>query len=488
MDMFYNFDSSSEVPSNNTASCITKCDMEVIHHKDESGNLRLSDNFTVKASEDDAVLLNLKTRERFNLNEEQVDFVKSCDGIQTKAKIVSQYDEKSVQVVEEFIVNLRKIGAIEYNSEPREIKINRVPTPRLQMVHFEPFSKCNMSCIHCYQGDRYDRKKDNLTLNEIKELIKQMKDMQVEGVSISGGEPFVDLIILDAAAYIEKCDMKVISFFTNGTLISKDIIERVKELRSKPTFFISVDSITGYGMKFRSMNQFQGDEAVKRTIKAIKMLVKNGFDVVVNTALNICNIQDLEKMYEMMRKLNIRSWRIGYPKRTGSFANKDYQSFEAPFKIILERCLKLLHYHFAKGQPFDLQIEYLYRKSLIENFHEVVDDDYVCDYENRREGCCIKPNGDVVSCAYCCDQVLGNIKQQSLWDIWYSDRMRAIKNLRVKDIQDCKDCEIRNLCATGCRANAYFLGGEFEKSKDFYACEAVKFFKERVMPLVKSFL
>src|SRR4030042_2096322 len=472
MDMFHNFDGRLKILNNDVAVHITRSNVGVIRHKGD--NLRLSDDFTVKASIDEATLLNLKTREKFDLDKEQLDFIRSGDGTQTQKEIISQYDEKSVVVVEELIVNLHRIGAIEYNSDPREVEINRVPTPRLQVVHFEPFSKCNMFCIHCYQGDRYDREKDNLTLDEIKGLVKQMKTMQVEGVSISGGEPFVDLMILDAAVYIEECEMKVLSFFTNGILITKEVVKRVKALRGKPTFFVSVDSATGYGMNFRSMNQLQGDEAVKKIVKAMETLVKNGFDVVVNTVLNVCNIQDLEKMHEMMRKLKVRSWRIGYPKRTGNFANKDYQGFEVPSEKLLERCLEVLQYHFEKGKPFDLQIEYLYRRSLVENFHEVADDDYVCDYENRREGCCIKPNGDVVSCAYCCDQVLGNIKQQPLWDIWYSDKMRAIKDLRIKDIEECKDCELRNYCATGCRANACFLGGEFGKSKDLYACKAVK--------------
>ena len=71
----------------------------------------------------------------------------------------------------------------------------------------------------------------------------------------------------------------------------------------------------------------------------------------------------------------------------------------------------LLKRHINNGRPFHLQMEYLYREELLENFEELTDQNYVCDYEGRRESCCIKPNGDVVACAYCTDFPIGNIRK-----------------------------------------------------------------------------
>jgi sulfatase maturation enzyme AslB (radical SAM superfamily) len=80
---------------------------------------------------------------------------------------------------------------------------------------------------------------------------------------------------------------------------------------------------------------------------------------------------------------------------------------------------------------------------------------------------------------------VGNIGEQSLESIWYSKIMREIKDIRICDVKECQSCSLSSLCATGCRANAIFLHGSKE-ARDDDACAAVKFFIERVTPLLKE--
>jgi len=451
------------------------------------GNLQLSPDFQIRADQDKVILHCMKKDSQFELEPDQVDLVNQLNGTRAKQEILQDYDDESQDGVKNLLKELAGIGAITMG-EGRELSVVRVPSPRLEMVHFEPFSKCNLFCIHCYQGERYNRQRDNLTLAEMQNIILQMKEMQVSGVSISGGEPFVDLEIMNAARFCEENGIRVQSFFTNGTLITEELVGELRALKSHPTFFVSFDGDSGPSMNFRSFDNARGKEAVKKIIGAIRLLAENGFSVVVNTVLNCCNELNLIRMYDLISTLGVRSWRVGYPKRTGNFSSKDYQGFEVRFKDMWKICFDLLRHHIEQGKPMDLQIEYLYREALLKDLKELPDDAYVCDYEGRRESCCIKPNGDVVACAYCCDHVLGSVKQQSLSEIWYSEAMRAVKNLRIKDIEECKDCELRQYCATGCRANACFMGGEFAKSKDPYACEAVKFFVEVIKPRLESLL
>ncbi|MBU1137093.1 SPASM domain-containing protein [Patescibacteria group bacterium] len=145
-----------------------------------------------------------------------------------------------------------------------------------------------------------------------------------------------------------------------------------------------------------------------------------------------------------------------------------------------------MSFYLLTVNPFP--IEYLFREELFErkSLHPLSDQDYVCDYEGRRSECCIKPNGDVVSCAYCSDLPVGNIKESSLWNIWYSSEMEKYKKIKIGDVNECKDCGIKSLCGTGCRANAFFLHSDFLNAKDDYACKAVEFFNQRVLPLLKE--
>ncbi|MBU2577010.1 MAG: radical SAM protein [Nanoarchaeota archaeon] len=445
--------------------------------------LTLSKNVALKSSKKEKILLNLITGEKYELDEEQYDFILQCDGNSTIEDFVSEYDQESKKVVLKFIDRLKRMGAINLGeSSPRVIYTNVVPELRLQLVHLEATSCCNMKCVHCYQGEMYPAK-DNLNIGEVISLIRTMQIMQVDSLSISGGEPFIDSKTFEIVNCAEEHDIRISSFFTNGVLLNEQMIARIVAMKSKPTLYVSVDSITSEGMSFRGLNcSKEAEKIIDKIVENIKILVDSDVRVVVNTVINSHNIDDLKRMHERMKKLCVKSWRVGYPKNTGFLINN--QEFVVDFDKMIQASFDLLQYHLTEGQPFDLQIEYLYRRELIENLEKVDDEDFVCDYETKRESCCIKPNGDVVVCAYCNHMPLGNIRKQSLWDIWYSDAMQSIKNTRVKDVGECVGCELRSLCAAGCRANAYFLNGDFKNGKDDYACKAVGFFKNNVIPLL----
>jgi len=450
-----------------------------------NGYIVLSDGYTIKGSKNEQVLLNLIDGARYDLEPEQFDFLSLCDGSFRLAEILTQYDEESQAVIHDFINNLKEIGAICFVDKKtcRKLHGNLVSIPRLQAVHLEATSRCNMRCAHCYQGELYPVS-DNLTLEEIRRLIEEMEKMQVENISISGGEPFLDKNTFDIVRCVEEHDIRVLSFFTNGLLVGEKAIERILACRSKPTMFVSLDAITPAGMRFRGFDGATGKKVLDRILENIRNLVANKIRVVINTVMNRCNITTLRKMYNIIRGLNVNSWRIGFPKRTGFF--KGQNEFELPWETMINSSFNLLKHHLGEGRPFHLQMEYLYREELFENFELLPDDAFVCDYEGRRESCCVKPNGDVVHCAYCADFPLGNIRQERLEKIWYSSAMRKVKEIRIKDVEGCKNCELRPYCATGCRINAYFLHGDFYHAKDDYACKAVKFFVHEVIPLLKK--
>jgi radical SAM protein with 4Fe4S-binding SPASM domain len=283
---------------------------------------------------------------------------------------------------------------------------------------------------------------------------------------------------------IEKRSIRISALFTNGTLINDIFIEKISTLVSKFTVFVSLDSIPGVSFTFRGFSKEKSDAVLLKIINNIRLLVSSGVSVTINTVVNSENIDHLDEMYVLIKNLNIKSWRLGFPKQTSFF--KNYTSkFNVEWDIIAGKCFTILENHLENKKPFDLQIEYLYRETLFnQGLHNLNNDDYVCDYEGRRGECCIKPNGDVVSCAYCNDTPVGNVKNNSLKKVWYSLNMQSIKKIRIGSVKECLDCDLKSVCGTGCRANAYFLHGDFYNAKDDYACKAVKFFTNEVYPLL----
>lgn len=451
--------------------------------------ISLSKFFTLKCSKSQKILYDLRHGSNYELTDSQYDFLLLLDGRLILTDIMQKYDQVSGKIISDFIKNLSVIEALDLNKEKliRHMPTGIVPDRRLESVHLEPSAECNMNCVHCYQS-KYRNIGAELRLEEILFLLDQMNEMQVSNVGISGGEPFMMPNLTSIMRAIEEKDMRISALFTNGLLINDNIIQEIESMRSRFGIFVSLDSISEQGMVFRGYSNKKAKGITERIIQNIEKLVSKDFNVVINTVVNSVNINELKEMYSLIKEMGVSSWRIGFPKPTSNF-KKYLDRFGLEWGIIANECLVLLEQHFRNEMPFHIQVEYLFREELFKqgSLELLSDDEYVCDYEGRRSECCIKPNGDVVSCAYCSDLPIGSIKDSSLSDIWYSSDMDKAKMIKIGDVVECKDCDIRSLCGTGCRANAFFLHSDFQNAKDDYACEAVRFFNEKVVPLLKKF-
>lgn len=447
----------------------------------------ISENFTMKHSASANILYCLRSGAIYEVFPDQAEFLQLLDGTLTVDQVTNQYSKDSQRYILQMFDQMKSISALSFTDfpAPRVLRQDCVPDRRLEAVHLEASGKCNMKCVHCYQA-KYVRTGEELSFAETVRLLDDLQAMQVNNIGISGGEPLMMPQLSAILAAIEERDMRISAIFSNGLLINNDFVRMIKNLRSQFSLFVSLDAIPSGNLSFRGFSGESSHLILNRIIKNIKLLVANRRDVVINTVVNTENINYLNEMYDLVSKLKIKSWRIGFPKMTPEFKNHS-DTFNVEWKNIAEGCLTLLQRHLKSNMPFHLQIEYLFREELFKQGLQILsDEDFVCDYEGRRSECCVKPNGDVVSCAYCSDLPIGNIKKSSIRDIWYSTQMDKVKKVRIGDVAECKGCTIRNFCGTGCRANAFFLHGDFNNAKDDYACLAVDFFKEKVVPLLEE--
>ena len=86
--------------------------------------------------------------------------------------------------------------------------------------------KCNLSCKHCYRESGPDVKSTNeLTTNEGKTLIDQIKDAGFKILILSGGEPILREDIFELASYAHSNGLRP-ALGSNGTMISNKIAEK----------------------------------------------------------------------------------------------------------------------------------------------------------------------------------------------------------------------------------------------------------------------
>lgn len=459
-------------------------EMEVVMN---SQYMSLAGDFTMKHSVTSSTLYCLKNGAIYELQPDQVDLLQLLDGTSTVDQVMAQYSDESKSEVVQFLDQMKEITALRFTDvpEPRILQMNKVPDRRLESVHLEASGKCNMRCVHCYQADYV---KSGVALNhaEILHLLDDLQDMQVNNIGVSGGEPLMMPRLAEILRAIEERDMRISALFSNGLLINEKFIGMIKSLRSKFSLFISLDSIPGANVTFRGVKETKAWRTLERILTNIKLLLSGGVGVVINTVVNAENIGHLDEMYRVISQLGVECWRLGFPKSTPQFAGHA-DEFCVEWNSIAEHYFVLLQRHLENKMPFRLQIEYLFREELFkQDMQPLSVQDFVCDYEGRRSDCCVKPDGNIVSCAYYSDLPIGNIRESSMRDIWYSSQMNKIKMIRIDDVIECRGCELLGLCGTGCRANAHFLHGDFYNAKDDHACLAVAFFKERMLPLLRK--
>lgn len=92
-------------------------------------------------------------------------------------------------------------------------------------VLISPTMRCNLSCTGCYAANY--KREDDLPMEVVDRIITEGKEMGVAFFTILGGEPFVMSELLDL---YKKHNDTFFQIYTNGTLLTEDIIKRLAGL------------------------------------------------------------------------------------------------------------------------------------------------------------------------------------------------------------------------------------------------------------------
>ncbi len=89
---------------------------------------------------------------------------------------------------------------------------------------------CNLKCMHCYMGSDAQKYKDELTTAEAKKFIDDLADFHVPVLLFSGGEPLIRPDFFELAEYAQQKGVRP-TLSTNGTLITREVAQRIKDYR-----------------------------------------------------------------------------------------------------------------------------------------------------------------------------------------------------------------------------------------------------------------
>ncbi len=315
----------------------------------------------------------------------------------------------------------------------------------LSLIYFRITPLCNLNCVMCGQRGDKGILKGEYAKKEAKNVVsldryKQIVDEVVRNKPIFymwGGEPFLYPGFMDLAKYIvdKKC---MLSVNTNGTFLKKYAERIVKDKWN--ALFVSLDG-------FEDINDgIRGKGSYKRVVEGFaeinrqKKLQKSKLPHMgIVTTVSNKNYLYLDKLVEGVKDFNL-SWHI---INLGTYSNETIVKNQTEFmksKLDTETfCLKAYNTGYNEG------IDGIAFGKILDKIHALkpgypivtvpaINPEKITEYYSRLETvvrdrcpvpwsqCNIDYNGDVHFCADYPEYILGNIKENSLFDILNNDR------------------------------------------------------------------
>ena len=326
----------------------------------------------------------------------------------------------------------------------------------LKRVTWEITLRCNLKCIHCGSSAENNQGRENeLCFDECVKVIDDLVKLNVEHITLSGGEPFLCDFWENLAKYIVNKNIKL-GIVTNGTLINSKIINILTHLPITPEIGISIDGNSKIHDEIRGIAG-----SFEKSIKSLKNLIDNNIPCSVITSVSKKNFLSLQNIYDILKSKKIYTWQIQAALPIGRMSNnKDLILDEDDFIKLVQFIVKCREDNTIKVKAGD-------------NLG------YYCSLEHKLrdfiwKGCSagistidIKSNGDVTGCLALQNiPPEGNIRNRSIIDIWKDNSLFLFnRNFKKENLKGkCKLCKFGTLCKGGCSALSSCYSGEFRNN------------------------
>ena len=315
----------------------------------------------------------------------------------------------------------------------------------LQILELEVTNKCNLNCKHCYVDKSAP---EEMEFSFAENLIKQANDMDVNRLIFTGGEPLLHKNIFELASLSKELGIPQVELFTNGILISD---KNVKKMSVFDSVQMSIDVPPGRAPSFR--------QDYSRLLEdRIELLKKNNIDVNLMATLSRSTMPFVEELIDFADKKGVK---ISFDRFHNVFREKELEKEELSSEE-LKKSLEKLYLKRKEGYDVGCSDPLLFLVDS-ERMSDLIDN---AERKNGIVGGCmagiaalyISSSGDVFACPFI-RIVVGNVRKDSLHDVWSMSKvlnlLRNRENLKGK----CKTCEYRAACG-GCRQTAFSESGD----------------------------
>lgn len=293
------------------------------------------------------------------------------------------------------------------------------------IVEYEITTQCNFRCIHCY-CEAGEKSKRELTFEEIKKVILDMKTLGVGALDLVGGEPLLHPNLLDVLAFAKEVGQRVM-INTNGSLATPEMVRKIK--RTNPDVLVGV-SIEGPDPETNDYVRGKGN--FQRAIEGIRNFVREGFEVTILNVMNKRNWMKIEETIKLAKSLGVSA-------------------------LYIDRFIPV-----GRGMVHSLELDMtpLEWSRALRHINEVIEKysgEITFHVEESISGkpcpagithASILVDGTVVPCGhfrYSKEYYMGNVREKSFVEIWN-------EYTPIPSPQECTHCELFKACGGGCKA------------------------------------
>lgn len=272
----------------------------------------------------------------------------------------------------------------------------------------EVTQRCNARCKHCYNG--YERTTCEPSLDVIKKRIDNLKQLGIQYIEVTGGEPLIRKDILEITKYILSNGLKY-CIATNGSYVKNNL----EVLRNAESVSISLDGDEEYHNKIRGISIYDD------VISSLNILNKNSIRTLISMTVTNENAHLVTHVLDVARSVNS--------------------------EVILASVVPTGK---AKKNRLNCMIENLdndgqkkiYGDSLARSKIEKNKSPYFYGCDMGRKGFTVSIEGKILPCLFMREFSIGDINSMTIDN--YNHIIKLLCKARKKSVLYCEECNHEN--------------------------------------------
>ncbi|MEW6775065.1 MAG: radical SAM protein [Bdellovibrionota bacterium] len=333
------------------------------------------------------------------------------------------------------------------------------------VVVWNVIKHCNMHCPHCYAAAVTTPDPQDLTFEEGKKLLEELRDLRVPAIIFSGGEPLLRRDLFDLLEYAKSLGHRP-QLSSNGVMIDPAVAKRLAAAGVEYVG-ISIDGLQPFNDSYRG---YPG--GFQRAFRAAELCLSEGIKVGIRMTVSKKNAGEIRPLLEEVRARGIPRFYVSHLVYAGR-AHEDHGYDLSPVenRRLVYELFEMAGELLDEGSPTrvvtganDADGPFLYFY-VLKRYGELAARRVWERLEARRGNTAgekvlsIDNRGDVHPDQFWAEACLGNVRHKPVREILRHPLLEELRHREERLEGRCGNCFFKLLCRGSHRERALATGG-----------------------------